>query len=361
MAPKFCKMMELMVTRGVLNKLNYSTWISTKPNHKNFCSGAFPDWLEINLTEDCNARCSWCIEKNGYHPKEKAPWWIIAEQALKKHNAQNIILLGGEPTLYAELKQFINVLHKAGRNVWITSNGSLIDQRFAKDTLRGITGINISLHHYDMLRNETITGIKIDVKELREGIKQLHNSHITVRLNCNCIKNNIDNIGEFLRYIEFSKSMSVDRIRFAELRNEENSFVDLAKLFGYEYGLNDDPFTMGCTADAVINDMPVNFRQMCGLQTSKRIRPVNPQQISKKVLYYDGIFYDGWQIRRKEENMNEMELVKLLEDVASGKVSTSYAALVVGKMLGRQGEIAGSKISSKKSETTSPANVGCQY
>jgi len=101
--------------------------------------------------------------------------------------------------------------------------------------------------------------------------------------------------------------------------------VDLSKLFEY---LNDDPFTEGCSHDVKINGFDVNFRQMCGLQTPLRPKPVNPQQIIKKVLYYDGLFYDGWQ---KEKKMEDKELIKILEDVASGKKSVAEAALLIDR------------------------------
>ena len=76
------------------------------PNKNNSCGGAYLDWLEINLLKECNACCKWCIELKGYHPKQVVSYAKIAEAALKTE-AKNIILLGGEPTLYKDLNKLI--------------------------------------------------------------------------------------------------------------------------------------------------------------------------------------------------------------------------------------------------------------
>lgn len=45
-----------------------------------------------------------------------------------------------------------------------------------------------------------------------------------------------------MSYIKFAKSMGANSVRFAELKMDNNNFVDLAKIMDYQYGLNDDPF-----------------------------------------------------------------------------------------------------------------------
>lgn len=305
------------------------------PSSKNFCGGAFPDWLEVNLTDKCNGKCSWCVEKDGWHPKKIAEWWVMAEQALK-HGALNIILLGGEPTLYENIAQLIKVLSAAGRMVWITTNGSLLTPEYVADRLVGLFGINISIHHYDLMKNQEITGLMINEEILKKAITVLHRRAVPVRMNCNCIRGYIDTVEEITHYICFAKNIGACKVRFAELKQDDDGFVDLAKTLNYKYGLNDNPFLHGCNSDAVIEGMPVNFRQMCGLQTTRRVKPKNPQGVMKKVLYYDGKFYDGWQTIKKEEPMKYKDLVKLLQDVADGKISVAKASLKFGEDQGEE-------------------------
>jgi len=324
------------------------------PNKKNFCGGAFPDWLEVNLIKECNGRCSWCIERDGYHPDKVAEWWEIAEQALK-HGAQNIILLGGEPTLYHDIKPLIKVLSAAGRDVWITTNGSRLSVDYVRNKIAGIKGINISVHHYSLPRNYEITGLLLHEGTLKAVIEELHLAGANVRMNCNCIAGEIDSVSEIEQYVEFAKRIGADKIRFAELKQDGGGFVDLAKILNYKYGLNDNPFIHGCNNDAIINGMPVNFRQMCGLQTSRRVEPENPQQVLKKVLYYDGKIYDGW--KKQEEMMLDHELVKLLEEVAVGKKSPIEAAAIITKE--KSGKSMKEIVESVKKEVV--IGGGCHY
>jgi len=297
-----------------------------KPHSKNACGGNFKDWMEVNLLQKCNAHCAWCVERDGWHPKEHADWKTIARQAVKSGN-KNIILLGGEPTLYPYLKEVIEYLEAWNKNVWITTNGSMLNTEFIKQELRGITGINISLHSTYMFKNQDITGIMIT--GLEKSIKALHDIGASVRLNCNCIKGYVDSEEEIEHYVDFAKEVGADKIRFAELKQDDGKFVDLTKILNYKYGTNDDPFINGCNNDVVINGMPVNFRQMCGLQTGMRPLPENPEQETSKVLYYDGKMYDGWQIIKQGEPMDSKNLESLLQNVASGVVKPEVAHAMI--------------------------------
>ena len=312
-----------------------------RPNKNNFCGGNFQDWLEVNLIDRCNGRCSWCIERDGYHPRKHATWQVIVAQALKSGKT-NIILLGGEPTLYKDISKIIQALTLASRQVWITTNGGLLSPDYIAKTLIGIVGINISIHDSDLEKNRIITGVYI--KDLEDIIIALHKIGASVRLNCNCILGHVDNRESIERYIAFAKSVGADKIRFAELKQDEEKFVDLAKVLNYEYGLNDDPFIYGCHRDVVIDGVSVNFRQMCGLQTPKRPQPIKPEQYNKRVLYYDGKFYDGWQkteptAENKElKEMNIRQLERLLKNVASGKITPKEAARQIQQAQAEQKE-----------------------
>lgn len=322
-----------------------------KPNKRNFCGGAFPDWLEVNLTDKCNGNCSWCIEKEGYHPTEHATWKVIADAALG-HGALNIILLGGEPTLFKYIGPLITHLTSQNRQVWMTTNGSLLSYDYVSKNLAHIHGVNVSIHDWNLKRNFEITGIPLSETILSEAIKTLHVCEAQVRLNCNCIRGHIDTPNDILKYVRFAKRIGADKVRFAELKQDDEGFVDLAKILNYKYGLNDNPFRDGCISDVVINGMPVNFRQMCGLQTSRRERPRNPEQIMKKVLYYDGKIYDGWQIGKQGDKMETREI---LEMVKMGELTVGGALKLLD---------AKSKEDEKEEPTLSSGGGGgggCQY
>jgi len=320
------------------------------PNKNNFCGGSFQDWLEVNLIDKCNGKCSWCVERDGYHPKRHATWQEMA-LTIRRHGAKNVMLLGGEPTLYPMLRVLIiNLAECGGHKVWLTTNGSMLTKSFVRKNLEGLAGINISIHHTDLALNRDITGISLNYDTLLNSIYELHKLGIPTRLNCNCIKGYIDDEEDMLNYIRFARNIGARNVRFAELKIDENNFVDLTKIYGDRFGLNNDPFTYGCVINTVIDEMPVNFRQMCGLQTSKRIKPVNPKQYSKAVLYYDGIIYNGWQTTRNRGVMKSKELRKLLKDVKDGKKSIDEVEILIQKAIDKNEVV-----------TYVESGGGCQY
>lgn len=294
-----------------------------KPCKTNFCGGNFQDWLEVMLIDKCNGKCLWCIERDGYRPPEHVGWECLVD-AILLSKKRNIILLGGEPTMYKDLGEIVKALHMR-RNLYITTNASRMNRLYIRHNLKGIVGANLSIHSFNLKENKKITGIDLDYDKLWGGIDQLHKQGASVRFNCNLIKGHIDNEFKIIDYITFVKEMGGDSIRFAELKADKDNFIDAAKILDYQYGLNDDPFTKGCHQNAIINDMPINFRQMCGLQTDMRVKPDNPEQpYPKEVLYYDGLIYQGWQKDRRH-NMQSYEMKALLDEVAKGSVSPEDA------------------------------------
>ncbi|MDP7195442.1 MAG: radical SAM protein, partial [SAR202 cluster bacterium] len=285
------------------------------------------------------------------HPKQKVEWHILVDKILET-NATNIILLGGEPTLHPRLQEIIERLSNAGRKVYVTTNGVMLTSKWVRKNLVGLAGINISIHHYDLPNNKIITGVHLGYIDLYDSIKQLQIMGSSIRLNCNCIVGYIDSKAQCMKYIQFAKALGINSVRFAELKLDNENFVDLAIEFNYEYGLNDDPFLLGCNKNCRIDDVDINFRQMCGLQTSKRVLPINPEQSQEKsVLYYDGKIYDGWQTVKKEEIVDDKELLQLMEDVKSGRVSAKIAAMKIARTMGN----------TKIVEVSNNDSMGCRY
>jgi len=299
------------------------------PHPRNFCGCGFPDWLEVNLTPTCNARCVWCVERRGWHPRNMASWVEIAEAAIVT-GRMNIILLGGEPTLHPDIGRIIERIRAAGRKPWLTTNGSRMSASWVRDNLRGVEGVNISIHHRDLARNRQITGLAIDESDLRGAVTELRAMGASVRMNCNCIRGQTDTADEMRRFIGWAKEIGACKVRFAELKHADGDFVDLAELLNHKYGTNDNPFRDGCSSDAVIDGMPVNFRQMCGMQTRRRPCPESPEIVQHPVLYYDGKLYDGWQ-QQKETDMTPKELVELLDAVKDGKITVAEAAIKIDR------------------------------
>jgi pyruvate-formate lyase-activating enzyme len=271
------------------------------PHIKNYCGGNYQNWLEVYLTKYCNGQCSWCIARDSENPDEELSYKELAKIIVEMKEKKNVILLGGEPTLYPYLPELIQLVREGGKNLYLTTNGSFLTPGYIKKNNLGLlTGINISIHHYEMNKNKEITGLSIKEDILKQSVAMLSKTIDSIRLNCNCIKGFIDSKEAIYRYIDFARSIGVNKIRFAELRDAESLFVNLGQIMEYAHGLNENPYELGCNQDVIIDGMHINFRQMCGYQTRERPKPIEQKKVIKNVLYYDGAVYDTWQIKDKE-------------------------------------------------------------
>lgn len=307
-----------------------------KSHSSNPCAGAFADWLDVMLLKECNGHCSWCIEKNGYHPDDNVPVEELISTIIKT-GKKNIVLLGGEPTLYKDLGKLIWGLSEAKLNVYLTTNGSKLTEKFAaKNRLDKLKGLNVSIHHYSRDENKKITGVKLNYDILADAITYLYINGVDIRLNCNCFKGGIDNYAQVISYLNFAKSLGVKTVRFAEITGNDDIFVKLNDIFTKE-NLPNCPFEFGCNHARKINNVNVIFRQMCGLKTSGRERPENPEQKYTKnnVMYYDGKCYDGWLTKTYQKGESKMS--KLIREVVNslvdGNISKEIAIEILEKLI----------------------------
>ena len=280
------------------------------------------DWLEAYLTNRCNASCEWCFDKDAYHPLDKSNYKQFAEKILS-FNQPNIILTGGEPTLYKDLKKLITLLNDGNKNVYITTNGSKLDLDFIQN-LVDIKGITISIHHFDLNKNYEITKIKLDEKVLIDCIKKLHELNKEVRINCTATLGYLDTLQDIYDFIEFGKKLGVDAIRFAEVSYYDEAFVNLSKILNNQYDLSDEPFVNGCYKSTIINDMSVDFKLSCGALTAHRELPEGATSVSyKNVVYYDAESYKGWQ--SSYQWYDDKTIDNILDDFVGSKISKKKA------------------------------------
>lgn len=126
------------------------TSTKTQPvaHHNSPCSGKYGNVMHVKLVDACNADCAFCIEHDGMTVDNAAP----VNELLAKINdsrAQNIVLVGGEPTLYRGLGDLLRGIEGIGvnRNVYMTTNGIKLNPAFVeKHSLHLLTGMNISIH-----------------------------------------------------------------------------------------------------------------------------------------------------------------------------------------------------------------------
>ena len=119
----------------------------TKTCHPaNSCAGGYGNCLDVKITNACNANCTFCIEKGGYCPKERP----VKELALETINsdAETVLILGGEPTLYPHLAEYLAMIRPWKKHIYMTTNGSMLKDGLPEAIAPYLDGINISIHHY---------------------------------------------------------------------------------------------------------------------------------------------------------------------------------------------------------------------
>lgn len=81
----------------------------------NSCAGGYGKCLDVKVTNQCNARCAFCIERDGYCPT--AGDVSELNNATKETEADNILILGGEPLLYPNLEQYVQAIRRKNEEI----------------------------------------------------------------------------------------------------------------------------------------------------------------------------------------------------------------------------------------------------
>ncbi len=280
----------------------------TKCNEKNCCMGYYGNCLDVKITNACNAKCSFCIEKGGYCPNNKPVEDLInATNLMEKYT--KVLILGGEPLLYKDLEKYLEGIYLYKSAIYLTTNGSLLNSEKAEMLSKYLAGINISIHDFVDKRNSEIYGINIDFENIISAIKIFNKNKIPVRINCNLVKGHIDTKEKAELMIQFVKYvLNADEIRFNELQDSDDIFVDAKDLFSE---LTDDPFCDGCEQKLKEYDFNVHVKQTCGCNNKKKKNVVNPEppKYKTKVLYPNAEISDGWKTKNILEELRECHTV----------------------------------------------------
>jgi hypothetical protein len=148
-------------------------------------------------------------------------------------------------------------------------------------------------------------------KNIASVVKHLSEVGVSVRLNCNLIRGYIDSSVKIHEFLEWSKSLGITNVRFSELLRNTHDFVDASFVLPEVEGLNDEPFSKGCTFSKVIDEVGVSIKQVCGLVSSKR-KDIPGAEIpyKKQILFYDGYIYPKWITQKEGEFMRSLKTAR---------------------------------------------------
>ena len=196
--------------------------------------------LYIKINDGCNAKCEFCSNRTmqdmGKINLEKL------EYVLKYFNERlllnRISITGGEPMLKIDLLNDVaNLIYKVipDATVTINTNGNNLRKIVNLDAVDKIEGIHISRHHYKDEINKKIFGTEVaSIEDIKYVMNNVKNKKL-LRLNCLLMKNNIDNIEEVEKYLEFASNLEIFRVGFVSLMKvndySRENFVNFNDIF----------------------------------------------------------------------------------------------------------------------------------
>jgi radical SAM protein with 4Fe4S-binding SPASM domain len=174
--------------------------------------------LQLDLTWACNLRCIHCYlsdnDKNRYRNITNLDilsledWKKIIDQA-KSMNVPKLSILGGEPMLSKFFFDISKYAHEKGFRIYTTTNATLIDKSIAKKFKQsGYNDVDVSLDGAEQNEHEILRGEKTFAKTI-EGIKNLIDADINVKIACIIHKKNYNNI---LKLFNLCKKLNVKHI-----------------------------------------------------------------------------------------------------------------------------------------------------
>ena len=263
-----------------------------KCNPNNSCVDCKNNGVNIKITNACNCDCEFCIEKGGLMTEEK-PVEVLIE-ATNMLDFESVLVLGGEPLMYPHLEEYLKGIKN--KRIYLTTNGTLLTNEMAEMLSKYLTAINISIHHYHIKKNQEIfNNPDYTYHNLYSAIDIFRQHNIPVRINTNLVKGIMDTKDKVQHMIVFAEFLGASSIRFAELQNCEELWVDSTELFD---GLPEDPYVDGC--ERVVYEGEYGFKatvkMTCGFVNNLKERPIDPtrKQTTRKVVYPDGKVLDGW-------------------------------------------------------------------
>ena len=276
--------------KGAFVKVERVTKIS-KCNQNNSCVDCKNNGVNIKITNHCNCDCDFCIEKGGLETESKPVKTLI--DATNLLDFESVLILGGEPLLYPHLEDYLKGIKN--KRIYLTTNGTLLTDEMAEMLSKYLTAINISIHHYTESENRRVyKNPNYTFDNIKSAIRVFRKHNIPVRINANLVKGVLDTKEKACMMIYFARFMGATSIRFAEMQNCEDLWVDSSHLFD---DLPQDPYVDGCENVVYEDDgFRATVKMTCGFVNSLKERPNDPtrQQTTRKVVYPNGEVLDGW-------------------------------------------------------------------
>lgn len=174
-------------------------------------------WLEI--TQACNAKCIHCYEGSEHMLSKDSLSLIEWEKVineLKDIQPKRIVIIGGEPCVYKDLRKILNLVGEVQSVVTLFTNGSLIDEELVDILEKNRIRVKLSLYGNNAEIHDNITQLPGSFEKLLQSIDILKKRKIDVSLAIVLMRENQDYYEEIR---DFVRSLSVSSYKFDVIRN----------------------------------------------------------------------------------------------------------------------------------------------
>ena len=155
----------------------------------------------------CNFRCPFCHngdlvlksgQMTGYEEKE-----VLAFLKKRRNVLEGVCITGGEPTLHAELPEFISKIKELGYLVKLDTNGSNPEmlKSLVKEKLIDYVAMDVKA---PLAKYEKVCGVAVDVEKIKQSVEFLKQGEIPYEFRTTVVKElhtgeDILEIGRYLR------------------------------------------------------------------------------------------------------------------------------------------------------------------
>lgn len=205
-------------------------------------------YLDIVLTDHCNANCNFCIA-DLIHNKLVCNMELFKEKiafAVNHMGVREVLVLGGEPTMSKDLIPMIKYLKSLKLDkIIMTTNGIRLAKSpsFRKEVFEsGLTNVNISFMNINPDKQNEVANSKcvMDVFELEKIYIDAKKYNVNLRINNNIFLDNNDTLEEVVKFYN-CVSDYCDSVKFSPLLETDNfSVVDFKTKWAKENRLPDD-------------------------------------------------------------------------------------------------------------------------
>lgn len=172
----------------------------------------------------CNFRCPYCHNKS-IVLKESATYEITDVLNMLKERTKfikSVVITGGEPTIYPELKDLIVKIKELGFKVKLDTNGTNpeVIEDLLKNNLLDYIAMDIknSFEKYELT-----TGVKVDINKIKKSISIIEKSKINYQFRSTInqtmhTKKDLDNIKSYVN--------DPEKLAFQDYKYSDQQLVD---------------------------------------------------------------------------------------------------------------------------------------